>query len=56
MSENDLEEIKKCADEAKHRIEFVVACVQRLIDERHDKKPEEVIYPSAEMIGAEASQ
>lgn len=43
MADNDLDEIKKSADEAKHRIEFVVASVQRLIDERNDKKPEEVI-------------
>jgi len=51
-----LEEIKKRADEARQRIEFVVACVQRMIDERDDKKPEEVIYLSAKMIGAEASR
>ncbi len=56
MADNDLEEIKKRADEARQRIESVSACVQKLIDERDDKKPEEVIYPSAEMIGAEASR
>jgi len=56
MADHDLEEIKKRADEAKHRMEFVVASVQRLIDERDDKKPEEVIYPSAEMIDAEVNR
>ncbi len=53
---NDLEEIKNCADEAKRRIESVVACIQRLIDERDVRQAEEIIYPSAEIIGAEVDR